>query len=89
MFKDRLEVRGPGRPPNSVTVDKIKLGVHAERNRTISTLLTQSGYMNAIGTGIPCLIIRLSHTVSGREPDFELVGEELRVQIWAGLSGRV
>ncbi len=83
MFDDRIEVRSPGRLPNSVTIDNIKLGVHAERNRTISTLLTQSGYMSAIGTGIPRLIIRLSRTVSGRDPEFELVGEELRVRIWA------
>lgn len=83
LFDDRIEVRSPGRLPNSVSIDNIKLGVHAERNRTISTLLTQSGYMSAIGTGIPRLVIRLSRAVSGREPDFELVGEELRVRIWA------
>ncbi len=84
VFDDRIEVRSPGRLPNSVTLDNIKFGVHAERNRTICTLLTQSGYMSAIGTGIPRLIIRLSRTVSGQEPEFELVGEELRVRIWAG-----
>ncbi len=83
VFEDRIEVRSPGRLPNSVTLDNIKLGVHAERNRTLATLLTQLGYMSAIGTGIPRLIIRLSRTVSGREPEFELVGEELRVRIWA------
>jgi predicted HTH transcriptional regulator len=54
-----------------------------ERNRTIATLLTQLGYMSAIGTGVPRLIIRLSRALSGREPEFELVGEELRVRIWA------
>mgnify|MGYP000912598502 CR=1 FL=1 len=39
--------------------------------------------MSAIGTGVPRLILRLSRQVSGREPDFLLVGEELRVRIWA------
>jgi len=82
VFTDRIEIRSPGRLPNSVCLDNIKLGIHAERNRIISTLLTQSGYMSAIGTGIPRLIIRLSRKVSGREPEFELVGEELRVRIW-------
>lgn len=33
VFEDRFEVRSPGRLPNSVTLDNIKLGVHAERNR--------------------------------------------------------
>jgi len=83
LFRDRLEVRSAGRLPNSVTLDNIKLGVHVERNRTIATLLTQLGYMSAIGTGVPRLIIRLSRALSGREPEFELVGEELRVRIWA------
>ena len=44
VFRDRIEVRSPGRLPNSVTLDNIKLGVHAERNRAIATLLTQLGY---------------------------------------------
>jgi len=83
LFENRVEVRSPGRLPNSVTLDNIKLGVHAERNRAIATLLTQLGYMSAIGTGVPRLIIRLSRLVSGREPEFALVGEELRVRIWA------
>jgi len=39
--------------------------------------------MSAIGTGVPRLIVRLSRQVSGRIPEFELVGEELRVRIWA------
>lgn len=83
LFQDRIEVRSPGRLPNSVTLENIKLGVHAERNRAIATLLTQLGYMSAIGTGIPRLIIRLSREVAGREPEFSVVGEELRVRIWA------
>ncbi|ETX08197.1 MAG: hypothetical protein ETSY2_06795 [Candidatus Entotheonella gemina] len=83
LFRDRIEVRSPGRLPNSVTLDNIKLGVHAERNRAIATVLTQLGYMSAIGTGVPRLIIRLSRELAGREPEFEVVGEELRVRIWA------
>ena len=83
VFPDRVEVRSPGQLPNSVTLDNIRLGVHAERNRRLATLLTQLGYMSAIGTGIPRLIIRLSRLLSGREPEFELVGEEVRVRIWA------
>lgn len=83
LFDDRIEVRSPGRLPNSVTLENIRLGVHAERNRAIATFLTQLGYMSAIGTGVPRLIIRLSRQLSGRTPEFVLVGEELRVTIWA------
>ncbi len=83
LFRDRVEVRSPGRLPNSVTLENIRLGVHAERNRRLATLLTQLGHMSAIGTGIPRLIIHLTRQLSGREPEFALVGEELRVRIWA------
>lgn len=83
VFRDRIEVRSPGRLANSVTLDNIKLGVHAERNRALATLLTQLGYMSAIGTRVPRLIVRLTRQLTGREPEFALVGEELRVRIWA------
>ena len=83
LLRERGGVRSPGRLPNSVTLDNIRLGVHAERNRRLATLLTQLGHMSAIGTGIPRLIIRLTRQLSGREPEFALVGEELRVRIWA------
>lgn len=83
IFSDRIEVRSPGRLPNSVTLDNIRLGVHVERNRRIAALLAHLGYMSAIGTGVPRLIIRLSRQLSGREPEYSLVGEELRLRIWA------
>ena len=43
----------------------------------------QTGHMSAIGTGIPRYIIRLSRQLFGREPEFALLGEELRDRIWA------
>ena len=39
--------------------------------------------MSAIGTGVPRLIVRLTRQLTGRDPEFELVGEELRVRLWA------
>jgi ATP-dependent DNA helicase RecG len=87
VFSDRIEVRSPGRLPNSVTLDNIKLGVHAERNRRIASLLAHLGYMSAIGTGVPRLIIRLSRQLSEREPEYSLVGEELRLCIWGAEHG--
>jgi len=83
VFENRVEIRSPGKLVNSVSLENIKLGVHAERNRSIVRFLSQLGYMSAIGTGIPRLIIRLSKNVSGREPEFIIIGEELRILIWA------
>jgi len=36
-----------------------------------------------MGTGVPRLIVRLTRPLSGRDPEFERVGEELRVLLWA------
>lgn len=83
IFDDRIEIRSPGRLPNTITLENIRVGVHAERNPRLCTILTHLGYMSDIGTGIPRLIIRLTKRLSGREPEFETVDEEFRVHIWA------
>lgn len=41
------------------------------------------GHMIASGACVPRPIVHLSRQVSGREPEFTLVGKELRVRIWA------
>ncbi|MFQ5856084.1 MAG: ATP-binding protein [Anaerolineae bacterium] len=87
-FADRIEVRSPGRLPNTVTLDNIRVGLHAARNPVLYTHLTQMGYMKRVGIGIPTLV-RLSRELSGRDPHFELVGEELRLTIWARLPGNL
>lgn len=43
----------------------------------------RDGSQSTISTGVPRLIVRLSRALSGRTPEFEIVGEELRVRIWA------
>ncbi len=87
-FTDRVAVRGPGRLPHSVSLETRRLGVPAERNRRLATRLTPLGHMSAIGTGIPCLIFRLTRQGSGREPEFARVGEAGRVRLWANSRAR-
>ena len=81
IFDNRIEFRNPGKLPNTVTLENIKLGVHAERNPLIISYLAKMGYMTQIGTGI-IRMIRLLKEHTGREPDFEERGEEFIVRIW-------
>jgi len=81
IFNNRLEIISPGKLPNSVTLENIKLGVHAERNPLIVSYLAKMGYMTQIGTGIPRMI-RLLKEHTGREPDLEERGQEFIVRIW-------
>jgi len=80
IFDDRGEVYSPGRLPNTVTLENVRYGAHYERNSRLCTVLTHLGFMSDIGTGIPRMI-RLTRRLSGREPEFELRGEEFIVRI--------
>jgi len=57
VFQDRLEFRAPGRLPNSVTVERIKLaGAHVLRNPTIYNLLARMGLVTDLGSGVRRII---------------------------------
>lgn len=81
IFDNRLEIMSPGRLPNTITLENIRLGIHLERNPLIVSYLAKMGYMTQIGTGIPRMI-RLLKEHTGREPDFEERGQEFLVRIW-------
>ncbi len=81
IFDNRLEIMSPGKLPNTVTLENIKLGVHSERNQLIVSYLAKMGYMTQIGTGIPRMI-RLLKEHTGREPDFEERDNQFIVRIW-------
>jgi len=81
IFDDRLEVRSPGRLPNTVTLESIRYGVSFIRNQFIVRLLSQYRYIDVLGRGIP-MMIRLSRGYCDREPKFEEIGEEFRVTLW-------
>jgi len=81
VFDNRIEIISPGKLPNVVTLENIKLGVHSERNPLIVSYLAKMGYMTQIGTGI-IRMIRLLKEQTGKEPEFEERGEEFVVRIW-------
>jgi len=91
LFDDRLELMSPGALPNSVTLDTMAAR-QATRNELIVRFLSKSAvgpagramrasYVEARGEGVP-LILAASREVSGREPAYELNGEELKLTIF-------
>lgn len=56
IFDNRIEIRTPGRLPNTVTVESMKLGSHVLRNPTIYNFLNKIGMVTDIGSGIPRMI---------------------------------
>jgi len=65
VFDNRIEIISPGKLPNVVTLENIKLGVHSERNPLIVSYLAKMGYMTQIGTGIIRMIRLLKEQRAG------------------------
>ena len=91
LFDDRLELMSPGALPNSVTLDTMAAR-QATRNELIVRFLSKAAvgpagralrasYVEARGEGVP-LILAAGREVSGREPAYELNGEELKLTIF-------
>jgi len=58
IWKDRVEIRNPGKLPNTLTVEAIKMGMHNERNPIILGFLEKDKEFrySGMGKGIPRII---------------------------------
>lgn len=81
VYDDRVEVRTPGRLPNTVTVDAIRLGgAHVVRNPMIYLLFSRLGLVTGLGSGV-FRVIQLVREATGREPDIAEMDTELVVTL--------
>lgn len=83
IFEDRLEIRSPGRLPNTVSLDSIEVGCSSFRNPVLVGFMQHYGYVEKIGLGIPLKIIKGMIDHNGKRPKFEEVDEEFRVTLYA------
>jgi len=57
IFRDRIEFHSPGKLPNTVTIESIKIGgAHVLRNPTIYNLLSKIGLVTDLGSGVMRMI---------------------------------
>lgn len=82
IYSDRLEVVSPGRLPNGVTIEGMRLGVRAARNELLKDVMRDYGYLEHMGLGIPRKIVAGMRAFNGTDPDFELGPERLTVRLW-------
>jgi len=52
VLADRVEVRSPGRPPNTVDADAMRAGIHVPRNPHIYSRVVEAELATRAGTGI-------------------------------------
>jgi ATP-dependent DNA helicase RecG len=82
IFVDRLEVRSPGRLPNTATVEAVKLGFRYARNQTLVNLMRDYRYVEFRGMGIRDKIIPGMLAHNGTEPDFVETDFDFTVRLW-------
>ena len=82
IFSDRLEVRSPGRLPNTVTVEGMKSGVRYARNQSLVNVMRDYGYVDSRGMGIRNKVFPSMHIHNGTEPDLIENENSFTVRLW-------
>lgn len=81
MFDDRIEFHSPGRLPNTVTVEKMKIGISYARNPFLVKYMENLRYIDQLGRGIP-MILKSMKGAGAKEPLLQEVGEEFILTLY-------
>lgn len=82
IYADRLEIISPGRLPNSITPERMRVGCRAARNQLLKDVMRDYGYLEHMGMGIPRKIIKGMREHNGTEPDLIEDGERFILRLW-------
>jgi predicted HTH transcriptional regulator len=90
LFSDRIEISNPGGLHNSLTPEALFSGCQPVRRnqmlagflREYRSVLTNRSYMEGKGTGF-LTMVRECLRISGKKPDFDIIGDSVKVTIWA------
>jgi ATP-dependent DNA helicase RecG len=81
IFSDRVEIHSPGKLPNTVTIESMKVGgSHVLRNPTIYNMLAKMKMVTDLGSGVR-RIIKLVKEHSNKEVNFIATDNEFIVNI--------
>jgi ATP-dependent DNA helicase RecG len=83
VLADRVEVRSPGRPPNSVDAEAMRAGVHVTRNPHIYSRVADAALATQAGTGVR-RIARLLRQANGTELGIVISDAEVRLVLPRG-----
>ncbi|MFM0515154.1 RNA-binding domain-containing protein [Paraburkholderia sp. RL17-373-BIF-A] len=84
-YSNRLEVISPGALQNSMTIEKMLAGQRSPRNPIIVEIMRDYGYVDSRGMGVRRKIVPLTRDYAGKDADFDLTDDYLRVVIPARL----
>jgi len=75
VYGDRMEIISPGRLPDGITPERMRIGCRDSRNQMLKDVMRDYGYLEHMGMGISRKIIRGMRDHNGTEPEL-LPGEE-------------
>ena len=81
MFEDRVEFHSPGRLPNTVTIEKMKIGISYARNPFLVKYMENLRYIDQLGRGIP-MIMKSMKELGAKEPILQEFGEEFILTLY-------
>jgi ATP-dependent DNA helicase RecG len=82
VYSNRIEIISPGRLPNGVTPERMRIGCRAARNQLIKDTMRDYGYLEHMGMGVPRKIVKLMRENNGTEPELVEDGERFIVRLW-------
>lgn len=85
MFDNRIEFHSPGRLPNTVTIDKMKIGISYARNPFLVKYMENLRYIDQLGRGIPMILKTMKET-GAKQPLLQESGEEFILTIYKSMN---
>ena len=83
IYPDRLEIESPGKLPNTVSLESIRLGAKYYRNKIVVQYLKEAGFMDLHSLGIPVKILKLCAEYTGKEPDLTESENSFKVTLYS------
>lgn len=82
LLDDRLEIISPGRLPNGITPERMRVSCRAARNQLLEDTMCDYGYLENMGLGIPRKIIPGMREHNGTEPELIADGEQFTLRLF-------
>jgi ATP-dependent DNA helicase RecG len=83
VYSNRLEIISPGRLPNGITPERMRVGCRAARNQLLKDVMGDYGYLEHMGMGIPRKVILGMRAHNGTEPELIEDGERFILRLFA------
>lgn len=89
IYSDRLELSSPGRLPNGITPERMRIGLRATRNQIVQDTMRDYRYLERMGLGVRYKIIQGMAEHNGTNPDLLEEGERFRLVLHAAPTAGV